>query len=164
MELGFYFGCAADVMRGRKFSRGEAGVADSISFTVLGVPQPQGSTRAFIPKGWTRPIITAANAKTKPWRQQIAGMALVARGSRETIDEGPVYLRADFYFDRPKSVKSPHKTTKPDLDKLLRSLGDALTGILFADDAQIVECEVTKRFGSPARVEVKVGRFSFGTV
>ena len=137
-----------------------------LSFIVYGIPQPQGSTRAFIPKGWTRPIITAANSKTKPWRQEVAGAALAEIRSKSAtfpVREGPVFARVEFFFERPKSVKGEHKTTKPDLDKLIRSVFDALTGIVFRDDSQVMTCEATKRFGSPARAEITIGAFPLGT-
>ena len=131
-----------------------------IKFTVYGVPQPQGSTRAFIPKGWSRPIITSANAKLKPWRQEVSGAALAAleRLAAGLIEpwKDPIAVSIDFYFDRPKSVKSMHKTTKPDIDKLERGVFDALTGIIFKDDSQVVRSAMTKQFGSPARAEISI--------
>lgn len=131
-----------------------------LRFTVFGTPVPQGSTRAFIPKGWKRPIITAANAKTKPWRQEISGAALHAmeRSGFQLIAEGAVILYVSFYFDKPKSTakRITSKTTKPDLDKLLRSVNDSLTGIAFKDDAQIISCMILKAFGSPARCEISL--------
>lgn len=132
-------------------------MVNSLTFTVYGNPIPQGSSRAFIPKGWSRPVITAANAKTKPWRQEIAGVALaeIERTGFQMI-RGPVCVEAHFFFERPKSVKTKHKTTKPDVDKLIRSLFDALTGCVFKDDSQVTDCYTYKRFGSPARCEVKV--------
>jgi Holliday junction resolvase RusA-like endonuclease len=132
-----------------------------LAFTVYGTPVPQGSTRAFIPKGWNRPIITAANAKTKPWKQEIAGVVLaeMERTGFQPIADGPVWIEVLFYFERPKSVKSRHKTTKPDIDKLIRSLLDALTGHLFKDDAQVTSCRAMKVFTTEAaRCEVKIGR------
>jgi crossover junction endodeoxyribonuclease RusA len=131
----------------------------NFSFTVFGVPVPQGSSRAFIPRGWTRPIITAANSKTKPWRQEVAGACLARlNGTSSPVSEMPVIVKVAFFFDRPKSTKKSvqHKTTKPDVDKLARSILDALTGIAFADDSQVIELHVTKGFGSPARAEIAV--------
>jgi crossover junction endodeoxyribonuclease RusA len=131
-----------------------------LTFVVFGVPQPQGSSRAFMPKGWTRPVITSDNSKVKPWRQEIVGTALneIERVGFSLIDSGPVQVEAKFFFERPKSTKKSvvHKTTKPDLDKLVRSLGDALTGIAFRDDSQVVCCVASKHFGSPARAEISV--------
>ena len=129
-----------------------------IRFTVYGVPQPQGSARAFIPKRWDRAVVTGANAKNKPWRQQVSGMALVAMQNRSIVCRpNPVVVKCDFFFDRPKSQKMAlQKTTKPDLDKLLRSVLDAMTGIVFEDDSQVTACEITKGFGQPACVRITV--------
>jgi hypothetical protein len=41
---------------------------------------------------------------------------------------------------------TPEHVVKPDLDKLVRAVGDALTGILYRDDAQIVSLNASKRF------------------
>ena len=131
------------------------------SFTIFGVPQPQGSMRAFIPKSWHRPILTSDNSKLKPWRQELAQTALVTMrecGAQKAKCGVPVSIALTFYFEKPKSQRKSalHKTTKPDLDKLLRAVLDALTGIAYEDDAQVCECRVAKAFGSPARLEVNV--------
>jgi hypothetical protein len=44
----------------------------------------------------------------------------------------------------------------PDLDKLVRGLNDALTGVVFEDDSQIDQIVAVKRYGVPERTEVKV--------
>lgn len=130
-----------------------------LDFVVYGEPIPQGSTRAFIPKGWTRPIITAANAKTKPWRQEMAGAALSAIDAQSfapAMKGEPVGVTARFFFGRPKSVKAARKTTKPDVDKLLRAVLDSLQGIAFRDDAQVDYALAKKQYGEPARVVISV--------
>lgn len=131
----------------------------NLKFTVFGIPQPQGSTRAFIPKGWKRPVITSDNAKLKPFRQEVAQTAMIAMrecGAQIAARGMPITLALAFYFEKPKSVKKSvnRKTTKPDLDKLLRATLDALTGIVYADDSQVDQCEMRKAFGSPARLEI----------
>ena len=120
-------------------------------FNVYGEPIPQGSTRAFIPKGWTRPIITADNKKTKPWRQEIAGAALQAM-EHDLLDcagkDVPFRVAITFRFQKPKSTKKTvlEKVTKPDTDKLIRAVLDALTGIVWTDDSQVVEIHARKEF------------------
>src|SRR5271157_4858394 len=109
--------------------------------------------RAFVVKG--RPIVTSSNKNLKSWRQEVAGAAAMALPNTEPW-QGPIYAHVTFYFDRPKSVKSECKTTRPDLDKLLRGILDALTGIIFNDDAQVIYCGVEKHYGSPARAEISV--------
>jgi crossover junction endodeoxyribonuclease RusA len=137
-----------------------------ISFTVIGVPQPQGSSRAFVPRGWNRAIITSDNSKLKPWRQEIAGTAQAIMNSSKIglLEDVPLSIEASFFFDKPKSAKKSlrYKITKPDVDKLVRGLFDALTGIVFRDDAQIVTSISHKRFGVPSRVEVSISEVSFG--
>lgn len=130
------------------------------TFVVHGVPIPQGSTRAFLPKGWKRPIITAANSKTKPWRQEIAGCALAEMerlGLSKIGRKIGVKVSAYFSFPRPQSLPKRvcDKTSKPDLDKLVRALLDAMTGVVFEDDSQVVMFAAKKGFGNPG-LRVKV--------
>lgn len=132
-----------------------------ISFTVLGTPVPQGSMRSFIPKGWNRAVITTDNTRLKPWRQELGTSALIAmREAKAEILPRPVPVQvvANFYFAKPKSAKKTitAKTTKPDLDKLARSLMDSMSGIVFEDDSQVVLCCLAKCFGLPERTEIKV--------
>lgn len=129
-----------------------------IRFTVYGTPRPQGSTRAFIPKGWKRAIITSDNAKLKPWRQEVTGKA-ASLGIEPFAQHIPLSLTVDFYFDRPASAtekKRPGMTVKPDVDKLVRGIFDALKGVLYHDDAQIVSTIGMKHYGSPERVEIEL--------
>lgn len=130
----------------------------NVSFTVHGTPQPQGSTRAFIPKGWKRAVVTTDNSKLKPWRQAVAAEALAAMEG-QPLCSGAVIVNCRFLFLKPKSVKKSvvDKLTKPDVDKLVRGIFDALSGICFRDDAQIVRSCASKEFcESNERAEIEV--------
>lgn len=132
-----------------------------IEFTVYGTPVPQGSIRAFMPKGAKHPVLTGDNVKTKPWRQDVARIAQLAmqeKGARLFCRPSAVVVQCQFYFVKPKSASKSvaHKTTKPDLDKLARSLLDALTGICFEDDSQVTWLFVSKHFDSTPRAEITV--------
>ena len=138
-----------------------------ISFTVYGRPEPQGSTRAFLPRGCARPVITSDNSKLKPWRQELAQTAMVAieeNGAKIAARGVPISMALTFFFEKPRSERksATHKATRPDLDKLLRAVLDALTGIVYADDSQVCDCCVTKTFGSPARVEIEIRTLAEG--
>lgn len=130
-----------------------------ICFDVLGTPQSQGSLRAFVPKGWKRPILTSTNKDLKPWRQEVASNAHTAMMDiflSECI-AGPVRVEAHFYFCRPKSRKKDrHKTSKPDLDKLARALLDAMAGTVYANDSQVSQLWVSKFFDGSAKTWVRV--------
>lgn len=135
----------------------------NLHFVVYGIPQPKGSTRAFVPKGWTRPVVTSDNPKNKGWQQ------LVAEAASHAIEEIPAFqllevpavLRAVFYLPRPKAIRNklvPH-TKKPDLDKLLRSAKDAMTQVVYRDDSLIVEISARKEYARPGeapRAEISV--------
>jgi crossover junction endodeoxyribonuclease RusA len=80
---------------------------------------------------------------------------------------GPCRLVVVFYFPRPKShygarglkPSAPGWVTRtPDLDKLVRAVGDSLTGVCVRDDSLIVELVAMKRYadGEPARALVRL--------
>ena len=123
-----------------------------IQFWVHGVPAPKGSARAFFVKNLGRSVITNANAKTKPWEQAIRAAAIE---SGCTPELGAVTVEAEFYFPRPKGHfgarglkdSAPRENTKkPDVDKLVRALLDALTGQAFVDDAQVIQVTGRKHY------------------
>jgi crossover junction endodeoxyribonuclease RusA len=109
-----------------------------VTFRVIGKAEPKGSIKAFIPKGWTRPVLTSTNAKVKGWQQLVAEQAQTVAG--DGLFVGPVALGVAFQLPRPQSLpkRVQHHTKKPDLDKLARALKDALKGVLYNDDAQVV--------------------------
>lgn len=120
-----------------------------IDFTVLGVPIPKGSMKAFMRPGMRFPIVTHDNVKSKPWAE---GMRLMAQQHAPPGGpwDGPVNLTAEFYLPRPKSLskKVLHHVKKPDLDKLLRNLKDSLKGVIYFDDSQVVHVNARKTYAN----------------
>ena len=134
-----------------------------VSFTVPGVPAPQGS-RA--------PYGGESNPRTKPWRAAVAAAAAEAMGDRELLT-GPVKLVAVFTYPRPAShygtgrnegkLKPSAPTWKksaPDLDKLVRAVGDALKYVAIRDDAQVCHIEATKVYAGKGGVFVTLAEES----
>lgn len=119
-----------------------------IVFTVFGIAQPQGSAKAFMPKGARFPTVTSDNPQLKGWRQLVAQSASAALDGAGMLLDGPIRIVAAFYLPRPKSLgmKSRAHLTRPDVDKLARAIGDALTGVLWRDDSQVVQLKVTKAY------------------
>lgn len=148
-----------------------------LSFTVYGVAAPAGSKRA-LPAGGrpgARPIIVDDSKRSRPWKRdvaQAAGVAMNVNGANGLL-VGPLALTVVFHVPRPKghyrtgryegeirSSAPDWPTVKPDMTKLLRAVEDACTGIVWRDDAQIVQQTATKRYGAPARCEVTVAAIS----
>lgn len=141
-----------------------------ISFFVPGLAQPAGSKRAFVlpnsihqkPTGkWTgRSIVTDANPKSKDWKIQVR---LLAKdfAPKEGLLSGPLKVSFVFQRQRPKGHwlpsgelnatgrRTPYPTTKPDALKLARAVEDSLTGLIYIDDAQIVDESLKKVWGVP---------------
>jgi len=116
----------------------------ALAVTVIGTPVPQGSMRALGPGRMVHSNATAL----RPWRDTLAWHVredMLAQGA--PAFEGPVVVTATFTLPRPKSAVKARwaPDRKPDLDKLARSLLDALTaGGAVADDAQVVTLAVSK--------------------
>jgi len=147
-----------------------------IGFTVYGQPATQGSKKVVpILKGGQpvmkggRPLTRAVNADPKlgQWRQQVAEVA-----QREYPGEpylGPVGLRLIFTRPRPKAhfgsgrnadkIKPsapPWPISRPDTLKLARAIEDALTGVVWKDDSQVVCHTLTKVYGERHEVFIFV--------
>jgi Holliday junction resolvase RusA-like endonuclease len=138
-----------------------------IKFVAYCTPQPQGSMKGFVLPGKNgqkaRAILTSDNSKLKPYRSEVTRSAMLALSEAGVAEpfagkHVPVSLVLDFYLDRPASIPKKRKemVVRPDLSKLVRSTEDAMTGVLYADDAQVVELSVRKHYGAPERVEVSV--------
>ena len=141
-----------------------------IDFWVPGDPAPAGSKTGFSPKGSTRVIIRDACKRTKPWQCWVKECAVKAY-------QGPllteaVHLQLIFTMPRPasqhksgdrskplKPTADLDRTKKPDLTKLTRAVEDACTGVVWADDAQVVRTEGWKFYetsGHPRGVLVVI--------
>jgi Holliday junction resolvase RusA-like endonuclease len=123
-------------------------------FTVLGLPSTKGSTRSFL-RG--KKIVTVADARgLGAWTQAVKWAAKV-QAIKCQPKPIPMSIAACFVFTRPASAPlRPHHVVKPDLDKMLRALLDALTGIAYEDDAQVTLIAASKAYGPEAKTEVTV--------
>jgi Holliday junction resolvase RusA-like endonuclease len=129
----------------------------TLSFTVAGVSQPKGSTKAFRQRGTNRIIVTNDNPKCKAWARDIAQVAAIAMSHHGLLPltAVPVALDVTFYLPRPQKYETkrnalidfPH-ITKPDTDKLARAVKDALTGVVWHDDAQVTLLIARKHYAA----------------
>lgn len=131
-----------------------------IKFFVPGLPKTAGSKKAFAhPKTGKIIVLDDSGTPGKNWRKT------VQEAARQHYRAAPLpdalLLQVVFLLPRPRfhfgtgrnaqTIKSnapSFHTVKPDATKMLRSVEDALTRILWADDAQIVQQSVLKRYCS----------------
>jgi crossover junction endodeoxyribonuclease RusA len=118
-----------------------------MSLVVLGRPVPQGSKRVF-----NGNLVDANSKQLRPWRAEIAAAAYEVWPQPLP---GALSVWLDFFFARPLGhygVKGLRPSApdlpavRPDLDKLVRAVLDALTGIAFRDDSQAWEIVARKRY------------------
>jgi len=131
-----------------------------IRFDILGRPAPRGSKRAFPVRRKDGSLGVAVSDNTgergRLWMAMVQEAARGALPPNWVVHSGPVKLFVVFHRSRPKAhyttkgtVKPSapaHPTVKPDLTKLLRAIEDALTGIVWRDDSQIIYQAASKEY------------------
>lgn len=65
-------------------------------------------------------------------------------------------LWVNFTLIPPKTRKKPHPIVRPDLDNYCKAVLDALNGIFWVDDSQIVTLMSRKRYGDEPRIAVEI--------
>lgn len=90
------------------------------------------------------------------WSNRVALAAAAARPV--TLFEGALKATLTFTRTRPRSLpkRVDYPVTRPDLDNMSKKLLDALEGIVYYDDAQVVELAKRKVFGEPPGVAIRV--------
>lgn len=128
-----------------------------VIFTVPG--EPQGKARARTCGGHTytpeKTVLYENLIKTEYARQC---------GNRKfaTLSDGtaqPVAVRIEAVYGIPKSYSKKKReralngelapTKKPDADNIAKVVCDALNGVAYVDDTQVIDLRVFKRFGEP---------------
>lgn len=108
---------------------------------IAGVPRPKGSKTAY--KRGSRVVMVESNKNLPEWTKAV----YEALKASEVKFEGAVTVMATFYIPRPKTNKRLYATTKPDVDKLQRAIGDCLTKAgTIIDDSYIVTWNAAKAY------------------
>ena len=116
---------------------------ETITIYIPGQPQSKGSKKGFFRGG--RVIIVDQNKKHKAYEESIKN-ALNKKISE--VHLGRVDVDIFFYMKRGKTVKRKYPITRPDIDKMVRCVLDALTGIVYKDDSQVVSLSAMKTYAA----------------
>ena len=131
-----------------------------IYIMIPGEPVAQGRARYTAQHGFVRTYDPKKSADYKSYVRRIAnhinGQPL----------EGPIVMRVDLYRGIPKSWPKKKQeqallgivkpTIKPDCSNYLKGIEDALNGIAYIDDSQIVLVYVTKQYAAEPRAEIRI--------
>lgn len=132
---------------------------DVVKFTVPGNPV-----------GKARPRMTRSGHAYTPDKtvsyENLVKMCFIEKYTDWVPVSGEAILRLNAYYPIPKSASKKKKidmvigeirpTKKPDLDNVMKAIADALNGIAYVDDSQIVTAEVRKYYDDTPRVEVVI--------
>lgn len=135
-----------------------------VTWTIPGRPRPQGSAKWIPGRGTGRPVPVKNQAEVQ--HRAYVTAFLAAAHDAPPLDV-PLAASVSFTFTRPKSHYRTGRNAgllkpsaprfhaqPPDLDKLLRLLGDALTiaGVI-TDDGLLVAWTATRRWAEPGEAE-----------
>lgn len=144
---------------------------NQIEFFVAGFAKTSGSKRAFKNPKTEKIIVTADNPKQKKWQDAVKWQAMQA-WQRRVPWTGPLCLTMTFVRHRPKghfgsgrnegvlkdSARATLPETRPDELKLGRAVEDAMSGIIYLDDAQICEHHIRKVYGNKPGVHILLSK------
>ncbi|MFX3617961.1 MAG: RusA family crossover junction endodeoxyribonuclease [Sporolactobacillus sp.] len=132
-----------------------------IEFTIYGEPIGQGRPRFTTIAGHARAYDPP---DSREYKKYVKMMAVQNRPHMPI--EGPVSLKLLIYRPLLKSMSKKKKaaavagtlrpTKKPDVDNVAKGVMDAMTGIIWQDDKQVVKLDVEKFYSQQPRVEVRV--------
>lgn len=134
----------------------------AITFVVPGNPQGKGRPRVGKVGNHARMFTPQ---KTVAYEGLIAMAAQQAMQDRALIT-GPVLLEMNMHHMVPASWSKKRRegalqgeimpTVKCDADNCLKAVCDALNGVVWRDDVQVVNVMLTKRYAENPKVEVRV--------
>ena len=115
-------------------------------FWIPGHPKPKGSWTPGRNKKTGKIFFRHASSKTAIWCKHAA--EVVEYAWHGPLIEGPVGTKFRFLIPHPKTVVRRYPTGKfdGDLDKLVRAIFDAMTGVVYVDDRQVIDSIESARY------------------
>lgn len=131
-------------------------------FSMNGEPRGKGRPRATVRGGFAR---VYTDEKTRKYESSVRAVAQAAMRGRDPL-EGPLSLSLRFRMPIPKSATRRAKTAmaageiahmgRPDLDNCQKAIMDAMNGVVFVDDGQVVRAFSTKIYAEQPGVDVRI--------
>lgn len=133
-----------------------------LDFIVYGAPQGKGRPRVGRIGEHVRMFTPS---KTLAYEGLVAHCGAAAMAGRPLL-EGPVELRLIIDVAIPASWSKRKQqralaaeilpTTKPDVDNIVKAIGDGLNGVVWKDDSQVSDVMARKRYAEKPQVRVMV--------
>jgi Holliday junction resolvase RusA-like endonuclease len=96
--------------------------------------------------------------RSAEWKAHVQAQVRLAKLIPDVVNGDAMSLDLRFVLPRPKNLpkRVVHHLKKPDLDNLVKAVKDALTGLLYARDSQVVTLTATKKYGAKTGVRIRV--------
>lgn len=142
---------------------------DTVRFTVPGKPQGKGRAKTYHNKhtGFTT---TVTPDKTVLYENFIKDRYLQQAGGKFFERGVPVHIGIVARFLPPKSTSKKKQAQmlngeilplkKPDNDNVVKAVCDALNGIAYHDDSQVVSIHIVKVYSAMEGIDVTVGEYA----
>lgn len=117
----------------------------AITIEISGDPIPQPRARITVRNGFAN----AYTPKDHPIHSYRMAIVLAWRSAVNVVFDGPLRVSMQFEFAKPKSAKRLLHTVRPDVSNCIKGVEDALNGVAWHDDSQIIEICGSKRYGTP---------------
>ena len=137
---------------------------NTLSFEIPGTPVGQGRPRFTTINGHAKAYDPEKSQNYKAYVRMIATQAMQAIDFK--MIEGACSIVIMAFFEVPKSKSKKFKlaalnnkewpTKKPDVDNIAKAIQDALNGLVYKDDSNIVYMSVSKYYNTNPKVLVKV--------
>jgi Holliday junction resolvase RusA-like endonuclease len=143
--------------------------ASIVKAVVHGEPRPEGALKIGVRRDGRRYLHHRDGADLSTWKRAIA-----KEFAPLVLDPvaGPVGVAATFYVRRakahygtgrnsgqlrPSAPVFPTARVGGDIDKLARAVLDALTGVCYVDDSQVIELHLRKLYANSGAVRAHIG-------
>lgn len=137
----------------------------NFSLTIGGAPIPKGRPKFTAHGGFAKAYTPK---KTRDYEQEVARCVKEAMELQSVPApfEGAVRVRIDAYFPIPKSASKKDRDAmdnsiipmvgRKDVDNIAKAILDAMNGIAYTDDGQVIDLRVTKAYSAFPRVGIEV--------
>jgi len=141
---------------------------------IAGEPAPKGSWRSMRSKSTGKQIVVPDNPKSKPWQRLVSLLVYSEYRFRPLV--GAVRVSFEFLVHRPKrhygtgrnanrlKASAPEYAIEcrgsGDLDKLVRGMLDAMEGVLYDNDKQVISFDAKREYSLDKTTGVMLRAFA----
>jgi len=138
-----------------------------IRFTVPG--KPQGKARARTGYNPIAKRVTSCTPETTVLYENLIKTCYMSQTDRSFHNGESLAVNIIAFFEPLKNESKKRRAQmleglifpmkKPDIDNITKAVLDALNGVAYQDDKQVIKLEAFKRYDERARLEIKIKKF-----